>query len=304
MVEAFPSTPIYRSLGALNRASRSSFDWRGLASAQSTAEQIAQKLGIPVPQWAKAGYHWSQILRPGASLQKRSRLGQVSTQQISAIASTGASATVGILVAMGTIAGPVGAAIGGLIGVGQLLVGVFKGCGQTCVEATSIVNQVEPVLAQNLETYVASPVRTVSMQAAAINNFETAWNAVVQNCNNPQLLSAGQNCIKDREQGSCAYKTSPGGWQQSNGVYTYQYPGANGSGSACWNWFIGYHDPIANDPDVQPDTAATGSTSTTSTAATSSDTASTPSTALTSSSGPDLLPLLLLGGALLILATI
>ena len=68
--------------------------------------------------------------------------------------------------------GPIGAAIGGRIAISQLLVGIFQGCGQTCVEASNIANQVEPALQQNLAAYLASPVRTVSMQAAAINNFK------------------------------------------------------------------------------------------------------------------------------------
>jgi hypothetical protein len=229
---------------------------------------VARKLGISIPRGMRG-------------------LGQ-STQQISAIAASGASATVGILVALGSIAGPIGAAVGALIGVGQLLVGVFKGCGQTCVEATAIVNQVEPILQQNLAAYLAAPVHTESLQAAAINNFQTAWNAVLANCNNPSLGSAGQNCISERQQGACAYKTSPGGW--SNGVYTY--PGANGSGTACWNWWIGYHDPIANDPTVVPDSVVTS-------ASTSTASATSGTTGAVSTSETNYAPLLLIGAAAL-----
>ena len=160
------------------------------------------------------------------------------------------AATTGSLIAAlagaGPLAGPIGAAVGAVAGI---LVQVFKGCGQTCVQATSIANQVEPVLAQNLAAYIAEPVHYASLQAAALNNFDTAWAALVQNCSNPALAAAGQNCIGDRQRGSCAYKTSPGGWSGK----TYMPPGANGSGSACWNWFVGYRDPIANDPNVVPD---------------------------------------------------
>ena len=213
------------------------------------------------------------------------------TQQIAAIASSGASATVGILVALGTIGGPIGAAVGGLIAVSQLLVGIFKGCGATCTEATAIVNQVEPVLKQNLQAYLAASPRTQSLQAAALNNFTTAWNAVVANCSNASLGTAGQNCISQRQQGACAYKTSPGGWQQSGNTWTYVYPGANGSGDTCWNWFIGYHDPIANDPTVMPDTAVT-TTSSASDTATSSASASAGSAVSDLFSNPETLLLL------------
>jgi len=201
-------------------------------------------------------------LRWLASLRSRrsSGLGQASsTQLISSIATAGAATTTSLLVALGAITGPVGAVIGGLIAVGGLIASAFKGCGQTCIAASNIANQVEPYLKQNLQTYLAAPVHYASLQAAALNNFMTAWSALTQACSNPQLQSAGQNCISDRAQGSCSYHTSPGGWQQTNGVWNYVYPGANNSGSACWNWWVGYHDPIADDPTVVPDPAPAAS---------------------------------------------
>lgn len=189
-------------------------------------------------------------------------LGQASTQLISQVATTGASTTVSILVGLGVIAGPIGAAIAGVVAVGALLEQIFKGCGQTCVEASDIANQVEAALKTNLTTYMSAPVHYASLQSAALNNFNTAWAALTQACGNPQLASAGQNCISERQQGACSYKTTPGGWQQNSTGWTYVYPGANGSGSTCWNWFVGYHDPIANDPTVvaDPPTEAVSST--------------------------------------------
>jgi hypothetical protein len=188
---------------------------------------------------------------PGRSIVPEG-LGQTSSSQtISSIASTGASVTISTLVALGTITGPIGAAIAGVVAAGMAIASLFKGCGQTCVEASNIANQVEQVLQQNLSQYMSAPVHYASLQAAALNNFNTAWAALTQACGNPQLASAGQNCISERQQGACSYKTTPGGWQGS----TYVYPGANGSGPACWNWFIGYHDPIADDPTVVPDPA-------------------------------------------------
>jgi len=147
----------------------------------------------------------------------------------------------------------VGAAVSALSSIGLVLANVFAGCGQTCVEATSLANQAEPNLQQNLEAYLAAPIHYASLQAAALNNFDLTWQALESACSNPSLGSAGQACISDRQAGSCAYKTSAGGWQQVNGVWQYQNPGANGSGPACWNWFVGYRDPIANDPIVVPD---------------------------------------------------
>ena len=57
----------------------------------------------------------------------------------------------------------------------------------------------------------------------------------MQDCNGTdQYGSAGVACIADRQQGACHY--------QVNGQ--------------CWNWFTGYHDPIANDPQVTLNTAS------------------------------------------------
>lgn len=176
--------------------------------------------------------------------------GQQLDQQINSIATTGASTTVGILTSLGTLSGPVGAAIAGVIAVASLIANMIgKGCGQTCIVASNDANKIEPVLQQNLQAYLSSPVRYKSLQTAALNNFDTVWNALKTACSDPSLAAAGQRCISDRQSGACKYHTSPGGW--ANGVYTA--PGQNNSGPACWNWFIGYRDPIANDPTVVPD---------------------------------------------------
>ena len=182
-------------------------------------------------------------------------------QSIANVASAGASATVGMLVALGTIGGPVGAAIAGLAALGMQIAEAFGGCGQTCVQASNIANQVEPILQNNVATYLSSPVRYASMQAAAANTFNTAWAALTQNCSNPALGTAGQNCVSDRQRGACTWKTSPGGWTQAaDGSWSFVPYGAAGSGSNCWNWFVGYLDPITNDPEVQPDPVSGSST--------------------------------------------
>jgi hypothetical protein len=178
-------------------------------------------------------------------------LGDVTSQQINAIVTTGAQTTIRLLAAFGALTGPIGAAIGGLVAMGSLIANMFQGCGQTCIVASNDANKIEPLLQQNLEAYLSAPVRTHSMQAAALNNFDTIWNALRTACSDPSLGAAGKNCIVDRQSGACHYKTTPGGWQGTQ----YVYPGSNGSGTSCWNWFVGYRDPIANDPNVQPDSA-------------------------------------------------
>lgn len=176
-----------------------------------------------------------------------------SAQQINEIATTGASTTLALLVGLSVVGGPVGAAVAAVIAVGSLIAGlVGQGCGSSCIIASNDANKIEPILQQNLQAYLSSPVHYASLQKAALNNFDTTWQLLVTACADPSLAAAGKRCTSDRQQGSCAYKTSAGGWQ--NGKYTY--PGANGSGSSCWNWFIGYRDPIANDPTVVPDPGA------------------------------------------------
>jgi hypothetical protein len=256
-------------------------------------------------------------------------------QTAASLANAGAQTTASILMALGSSASNqgqggtggttgggisneslVGIAISAIAAIGMGIAALFSGCGQTCTQATSIANQVGDYLAQNLAAYLASPVHYASLQAAALNNFNTAWAALVQGCSSAQLSNAGQDCISQRQQGACAYKTSPGGWSMgssapacssgtasgvacSNAGYTYTYPGANGSGSSCWNYFVGFHDPIASDPTVVPDPSPLSSVSPSSSASSSTSlpatfqSGATPGVATTTSG----LPMLLILGA-------
>lgn len=128
----------------------------------------------------------------------------------------------------------IGAAV---VGVTIFLANMFRR-GKQKEAATSIVNEIEPQLVTNRDGYLSGP-RTRSSQAQALANFDAAWQAVIQACSNPQLGSAGERCISDRDRNACVWK----------------------EGGQCWNWFIGYRDPIANDPQVRPDPVqtATGS---------------------------------------------
>ena len=181
-----------------------------------------------------------------APMRYRGGLGALSTTD-QLIANAAGSTAVAVGSAVG---GPLGGAIAGSIAqIGILLANVFAGCGSTCTEAANLANNAEPLLQENLDTYMSAPVHYQSLQTAALANFNNTWNALVQACSNPALGSAGQNCITARQNGACHYQTSPGGWQGDTSVN----PGVQGSGSACWNWFVGYYDPIANDPTVVPD---------------------------------------------------
>ncbi len=231
-------------------------------------------------------------------------------QSVESLAAQGFGETVSILhvLSVSAAGGPIGVAIGaavvGLTTIAMTLVNMFKGCGQTCIQASNDANQIEAQLLQNLNTYMSAPVHYASMQAAALNTFDTTWAALMQACGSPALAQAGVNCIKDREQGSCKWKASPGGWTQdaATGKWTYSGYGAAGSGTACWNWYVGYRDPIANDPTVVPDPPPVTATST-STGTASIDSLLPASLTGSVQIGSVFVPMLgLIGGAVLLIA--
>lgn len=147
-------------------------------------------------------------------------------------AATGLSASLAIPI--------VGAAFAGvLLGIEAIL---NSGCGQTCVVTSQWANQAAAQLDRMIKAYFSVPVpRPQSLQQGCMNLFQQVWAQLVANCSQPNLGTAGQNCISDRQDGACKWKASPPA-----------YPGEPAAGQ-CWNWWNGYYWPIANDPDVVPD---------------------------------------------------
>ncbi len=159
-------------------------------------------------------------------------IGGVFTGASTALIQTGvlstAGATGGFLAAAIPIIGPV---IAGVT-IGLSLLFNRKGPQQK-VATTQIVNQLEPLLQQNLDGYMKGP-RNRSSQQQALANFDAAWQWLTQHCQIPVMGDPGQRCVTDRQAGSCVWR----------------------DGGQCWNWFVGYRDPIANDPNVKDDRAA------------------------------------------------
>lgn len=128
----------------------------------------------------------------------------------------------GSVLAAAPLAGPTMpfvAAAGALIALAGTIAGALhigEGCGPTCVQATSIVNQAEPILKQNVAAFQAGQISRTD----ALNLFNQIWTAVEQSCG-AIPGAAGQNCIGDRQRGG------------------------------KWDWFSYYYDPIANSPDNQ-----------------------------------------------------
>jgi len=108
-----------------------------------------------------------------------------------------------------------------------------SGCGQTCVVTSQWADQAEKLLKQNLDAYMALPTpRPRSANNTALSNFNVIWARLEQMCSDPATGDAGKRCISDRERGACK-------WRDASGQ--------------CWNWFLGYYDPIANDTNVVED---------------------------------------------------
>jgi hypothetical protein len=148
-------------------------------------------------------------------------VGTATGAAITAAATTvGGTSLFGVL-GVSALAGPVGIAVGGIVAAAAAIagmLGVGQGCGQTCVQATSIVNQAEPILKQNLAAYQSGQID----QATAISNYNQVWQSVLTACA-AIPGTAGQNCVGDRQQGACHYKDATGN---------------------CWNWYIGYYVPL------------------------------------------------------------
>lgn len=267
--------------------SRSSFDWHPSIKPSLPLSPVDIQRLEARRRPARGSREWN----PGLG-----QSGTALTEQGISLATTGVAvgATIAGATAIGAIAGPIGAIAGALV---ALLSSVFKGCGSSCTLTSDAANQVEQLLQQNLQAYMSSG-HTQAEQAAALANFNNTWAQLEQYCGQASFGTAGENCISDREAGACHYKTSTGGWQQTNGQWNYVYPGAEGSGSTCWNWFVGYHDPIANDPTVVANAASPTSASASGTGTVSDDIDSIWSEL--TGGGSNYAPLLLIGGILLL----
>jgi hypothetical protein len=220
--------------------------------------------------------------------QKRRGMGQ---QQSASAAATNAGIATAITDIGGVLTG--------------ILLGVFKGCGASCSLTSTEANQIEQELQENVNAYFASP-RTLADQQAALQNFDNAWAQLVQYCGSPSFGQAGANCIDDRQSGACTWKTS--GCSLSTGTPPVWSCGAAGSGDQCWNWFVGYRDPIANDTmpaqqaAAQAQAAASGSAPSSSAPAASSTSGLSVAGISLSSLPTWLIPALLVGGGILIFA--
>ena len=157
-----------------------------------------------------------------------------------------------------------------------------SGCGVTCVETSSWANQAEPLLRQNILAYFAQPAPEVAIFAS-----RWRWQTSTRYGRLSKLTAAN----RERVTRECGVSLTgrpghvPGTRPQR--LRCWAFPGEPQSG-ACWNWFSGYRDPIANDSQVGPDQSS----------ALAQGAADTSSSVIGSSLGSFGLPLLIAAGVL------
>jgi len=113
--------------------------------------------------------------------------------------------------------------------MGLMLLFSRKGPKQK-VATTKIVNDVEPLLRQNVDAYLAGD-RTPLSQTQALANFDAGWQYVLDNCGATVMGDPGQRCISERMEGATPH------WDAC-------------PVEGCRNWFQMYRDPIRDNPPV------------------------------------------------------
>lgn len=173
--------------------------------------------------------------------------GIIAAHAAAVAAATGAQASI-LGMSLGVAVPVIGAALVGATLLASYLIR-NSGCGQTCIVTSQWANQAEAMLKQNIAAYfgLASP-RPASAKAVALANFDAVWKTLQQQCGQAGTGDAGKRCISDRQSGACT-------WKQTASSSLLAYPGEPQPG-ACWNWFSGYRDPIANDTDVTEDSVS------------------------------------------------
>lgn len=166
------------------------------------------------------------------------------------------------------VGGPVlGAIVGGSITAATQLVTLaeklFSGCGSTCTQATTIVNQVEPYLQQNNQLYFGNPNRTTGDQANALATVQQIFALIQQQCGAAALGVAGQNCISERLGSGMASGSSSCTFGLTTEDEYPPYSSVPYPVGVCWNWVLAYYDPILNDVPPGGDAVATGTESST-----------------------------------------
>jgi len=165
---------------------------------------------------------------------RRRGMGATTSEIAGSSFTTALTSAGGIMLAIPGLQLP-GAIVAAIGAIGGPIISMFKGCGQTCVQATTYANQAATAIQQIKDTYFAQPVHYRSVQQAALQQIQQIFDALRQACGNPALGTAGQNCISERlvRGGTAPWCPNPG--------------------HVGCDWVTSWYDPIANDPNVVPD---------------------------------------------------
>lgn len=137
----------------------------------------------------------------GAQFSYRRRMGATTSQEIQASTNAAATAVSLSVPVIGPIIGGAMAAVGALVNA----FGIGNGCGTSCTQSTQVVNQVIPMMQQNLAAANAQNIAnggclTADEQTAALSNFDQLWQTIVTQCS-AIGGGGGHNCIADRQRG-------------------------------------------------------------------------------------------------------
>jgi hypothetical protein len=136
---------------------------------------------------------------------RRYTIGDAESAQYTQFAAAAAGTAISGAAAAGFLAASTAGPIGAGIALAAMVISSLianSGCGPTCVIATHIVDDLEPQLRANKDSYLAGR-RTAADQAAALSVFDItfAWLRSAQACGAPELHDAGARCISDRAPG-------------------------------------------------------------------------------------------------------
>lgn len=191
--------------------------------------------------------------------------GAVVSGNTAGIISAGASGAGAIALALMPAAvatGPIGLAITGAVVAISALSGkiahLISGCGQVCVQATSIVNEADQAVQQIGSAYWNTAVRTKAFQQYTLGQLDQIFAQVQQML--AQLGTVGAKSAQERF-------TRGGGapWCASNnlaiGVDNVVAPNATNHLGRCGGWYDVVYDPIANDSGIASDASLAGAVS-------------------------------------------
>lgn len=103
----------------------------------------------------------------------------------------------GGIAAAAPFTGPAAPFVAAAAGLVAPLTRLINGCGESCRQATQIVNEAEPRLVALRDEYLNAPVRTVGMQQAVLEYMDEVF-AWIQNACGQVGGAAGANCISER----------------------------------------------------------------------------------------------------------